>query len=296
MMGREIDFDKVCFVVCVDDVSCFERTCIAGLRRLVVPEGMSVEVLTIDDAPSMTAGYEKARCTSDAKYKVYLHQDVEIINPNFIEGLLSIFSRDKSIGMVGMVGVNRLCSNAVWWDSFSNGLKGGITCTRDEQSKAVLNFCEQTGTGAMPYEAVATVDGLLIATQYDVPWRDDVIGSWHYYDISQCFEYRRQGYQIVVPKQEECWVIHHERDKRTYSWLYDWDSQRRKCLKEYWTEIAQVSSEDEKKIEILITDKSEWEGTDKYDYLRELAVPEGYAFNVTVTKGSWKARDYREFQ
>lgn len=293
---RILDANKICLIACVNDETQFENFCMAGLRRLVVPDGMSVEVLTVDDAPSMTAGYEKARISSDAKYKVYLHQDVEIVNPNFIEDLLSVFFRDKSIGMMGMVGVSRLCSNAVWWDSFSNGLKGGVTCTRDEQSKTVLNFYEQTGTEAVPYENVATVDGLLIATQYDIPWREDIIESWHFYDISQCFEYLRHGYRIAVFRQEECWVIHHERDKMTYSWLYDWDSQRRKCLSEYWTEITPVASDDEKKIEIIVLDKSHRENTVKYEYLRALTVPEGYSLGVTFSNGSWRARDFREFQ
>ena len=109
---RILDANKICFITCVNDEAQFENFCMAGLRRLVVPDGMSVEVLTVDDAPSMTAGYEKARISSDAKYKVYLHQDVEIVNPNFIEDLLSVFFRDKSIGMVGMIGVSRLCLNA----------------------------------------------------------------------------------------------------------------------------------------------------------------------------------------
>ena len=73
--SRLLDQNKICFVACVNDEAQFENFCMAGLRRLVVPDGMSVEVLTVDDAPSMTAGYEKARISSDAKYKVYLHQD-----------------------------------------------------------------------------------------------------------------------------------------------------------------------------------------------------------------------------
>ena len=38
---------------------------------------------------------------SDAKYKVYLHQDVLIVNPNIILDLLDIF-KESSVGMVGV--------------------------------------------------------------------------------------------------------------------------------------------------------------------------------------------------
>lgn len=293
---RSLDPNKICFIACVNDEAQFENFCMAGLRRLAVPESMSIEVLTVDDAPSMTAGYEKARLSSDAKYKVYLHQDVEIINSDFIRDLLGIFSKEPSVGMVGMIGASRLCSNGAWWDSLARGIKGGVCCTRDGKPKTVLNFCEDTGTKEKPYETVEAVDGLLLATQYDIPWRANIIGNYHYYDISQCLEYRRHGYQLAVPRQENCWVIHHEREKNTYSWLYDWDIERRKCLREYWTELMPEAKGYEKQVEILIIDHTDWEGTGKYDYLRELTAPEGYGLNITITKGAWKARDCREFQ
>lgn len=293
---RNLDPNKICFIACVNDGEQFENFCLAGLRHLAVPEGMSTEVLTVDDAPSMTAGYEQARLSSDAKYKVYLHQDVEIVNPDFIKDLLAIFSREPSVGLVGMVGVSRLSSNGVWWSRPSSEARGGVRCIRDEKTATDLDFRERTGTKEKPYEIVEAVDGLLLATQYDVPWRDDLIGSYHYYDISQCLEYRRRGYRLAAPRQENFWVIHHERDKKTYSWLYDWDIERRKCLREYWPELLPETTGKEKQIEILILDRTNWEGTGKYDYLRELTVPAGCGLNITIAKGSWKARDYREFQ
>lgn len=47
-----------------------------------------------------------------------------------------------------------------------------------------------------------------MATQYDLPWREDIFHGWHFYDISQCMEYRRAGYKIIVPAQTPNWVIH----------------------------------------------------------------------------------------
>jgi hypothetical protein len=48
----------------------------------------------------------------------------------------------------------------------------------------------------------------MIVTQYDVPWRDDLFKSWHFYDISECIEFIKAGYEVGVPKQEEPWVMH----------------------------------------------------------------------------------------
>ena len=52
------------------------------------------------------------------------------------------------------------------------------------------------------------LDGLLMATQYDVPWREDLFTKWDFYDISQSQEFLRAGYKVVVPNQEEPWCIH----------------------------------------------------------------------------------------
>ena len=58
------------------------------------------------------------------------------------------------------------------------------------------------------YQQVQAVDGLLIATQYDLPWREDLFDNWDFYDISQGQEFIQKGYRIVVPYQKQPWCIH----------------------------------------------------------------------------------------
>ena len=57
-------------------------------------------------------------------------------------------------------------------------------------------------------ETVEAVDGLLMMTQYDVNWRQDLFHGWDFYDVSQSFEFRRAGYQVAVPYQQAPWVLH----------------------------------------------------------------------------------------
>ena len=45
------------------------------ITHLRVPEGYQISFLAIEDAKSMTAGYNEGMQASNAKYKVYLHQD-----------------------------------------------------------------------------------------------------------------------------------------------------------------------------------------------------------------------------
>ena len=45
---------------------------------------------------------------SSAKYKIYMHQDVFIVNRYFIYDVISIFNADKAIGVIGLVGSPQL--------------------------------------------------------------------------------------------------------------------------------------------------------------------------------------------
>ena len=68
----------------------------------------------------MAAGYNEAMKKSNARYKVYLHQDVMILETAFIENLLHIF-RDPKVGMVGMVGARKLSRNGELHETFCVG-------------------------------------------------------------------------------------------------------------------------------------------------------------------------------
>ena len=74
---------KICFIICVNNDLFFEE-CAKYIYALSIPEGMEIELLEIRGAASMTSGYNEGMYASNAKYKVYLHQDVFIINRYFI--------------------------------------------------------------------------------------------------------------------------------------------------------------------------------------------------------------------
>ena len=84
------------------------------IDKLNIPDGYSVDCITVMDAKSMTGGYNEAMLATDAKYKIYMHQDVYIIENNFIRKILEIF-KNEAIGMIGMVGACRLPENAIMW-------------------------------------------------------------------------------------------------------------------------------------------------------------------------------------
>ncbi len=216
-----VDRHKICFILCVNDEQQL-RECMMYLGLLHIPDGFHVDILTVRDALSMTSGYNSAMAASDAKYKIYLHQDTFIVEPFFLDHLLKTFRRDANIGMVGIVGAEKLSKDGVMWHE----QRCGSFYRLEEMIKEGFDNVEHFKRG---YREVEAVDGLLIATQYDLPWREDIFRGFDFYDISQCLEFRRAGYKIVVPAQKTDWVIH--ACGAPFFWNYD--ENRRILLQEY---------------------------------------------------------------
>lgn len=209
---------KMAFILCVNDEQELCE-CSYYLERLLVPEGYEAEVITIVDAKSMAAGYNEAMHSSDAKYKVYMHQDTFIKNRHFMEDILAVFQSDAKIGLLGVIGRKQLSENllvAMDWDT------GKIL---HNCANAIMDFSNAEGIA----QQVEAVDGLLMATQYDVEWREDLFDGWDFYDVSQCMEFLRAGYRVVVPKQEDAWCYH----DNSYSRLKKYFVYQQKFATEY---------------------------------------------------------------
>ena len=105
---------KFCFIICTNDEIQLNE-CLHYINHLTIPEGYEIDLLTITDAASMTQGYQEAMLFSDARYKIYMHHDVFILNKNFLLDLLNIFHADPQIGLIGMVGYKHVPANGIMW-------------------------------------------------------------------------------------------------------------------------------------------------------------------------------------
>jgi hypothetical protein len=173
------------------------RASIDTLRR---PDGFAVRVFETRGHHSLAAAYN--RLLSDAakwRYKAYVHQDVEILNRDLVEDVLSIFSR-REIGLIGAAGCRWLPDSLVWWDG--SGVFGHVL-ERDDGAIRALRLEEPNGA----YERVEAVDGLCLITQHDLSW-DEAIDGFHFYDIAQSTRFVLAGYDVVVPRQPEPWFLH----------------------------------------------------------------------------------------
>jgi len=195
-----MNHNKIAFITCVNDESSYVKS-LDYIKKLQVPEGMEVEIIEIKDSLSMTSAYNEAMKKSDSKYKVYLHQDVYIQNPNFINDILNIFKNDANIGLIGMVGAKVIPVSGIWWEDH---LKVGKVFDSHRGSIELLNFNEVTEL----YTEVKAIDGLIMITQYDLPWKEDIFNGWHFYDLSHSIEFAKKGLKVVVPNQQTAWCLH----------------------------------------------------------------------------------------
>lgn len=191
--------NKISFITCLNDVAQYEES-VRYIRSLYVPDDFEVEIISIHDAQGLAEGYNRAMNQSDAKYKVYLLQDTFIINKNFIYDVVGLFSRHQELGMMGVVGAKKLPPSGLWWEAAE--CYGRVYDTRSNINAQLLQDVQSE------YEAVDVVDGLIIITQNDIPWREDLFRGRSMFDVAQSIEFRRRGLSVGIPYQEKPWCIH----------------------------------------------------------------------------------------
>ena len=195
-----MDTKQIAFIICANNGQYYEE-CMRYIQDLVVPKGYQVDTLCIQEAESITQGYNAGMQASEAKYKVYLHQDTFIINRNFIFDVIKIFESDETIGMIGVVGSEKLSADA----NCSSDWNIGNVEVYDGRIVSCDSYYQKKGND---YIQVQAIQGFIMVTQYDLPWREDVLKGWDYYDISHSLEMGRAGYKVVVPYQEKAWCYH----------------------------------------------------------------------------------------
>lgn len=86
----------ILFVTCINDRKLYAN-CVRHILQLLVPPGYIVQFMPIRNAKSMTSGYNQA-ISHPAKYKVYLHQDVFIINRAFYMDYFNYLRNMNTLG------------------------------------------------------------------------------------------------------------------------------------------------------------------------------------------------------
>ena len=234
---------KFCFIICLSNELLFEES-MHYIDHLNIPEGYSTELLTISDASSIAEAYNDAMAATDAKYKIYLHQYVMLLNRDILSDLLQIFSSDPQIGLIGMIGYERISRDGVMW----NQRPIGNVFHKSQPSYPVLSdYHYSLSSDGLLF--AAEIDGFFMATSNDLPWNTELLKGWDFYDAFQSITFLEHGYKIAVPVQRHPWCLH---DAGKLPDLSNYDRYRHLFMETYsqylgrhWSEIYTRRSRNE---------------------------------------------------
>ena len=177
----------------------YRRYAEPGIRRASEPDS---RILKVEEPGSIFQNYnrllDEAAAHDDLEALVLVHQDAEIVDPDFCAKVRSAFS-DPDVAVAGCVGAIGVRSIA-WWE-------GSVTWA---------SFVHRGGPGEEfpsfswdpedlpPYARlgeVDTVDGFVMALS---PWTvrnirfDESLGRLHGYDFDYCLQVREAGKKVVT--------------------------------------------------------------------------------------------------
>ena len=212
--------NKIAFIIARHSEENY-RELLTSLYDLEIPPNYKIDVVDVIGSKNKASAYNKGMEQSDAKYKIYIDEKTSIVYSGFLIDMLKIFQLDKRVGLLGVVGTDRLPPNGIWLNS-------------DHKIGKLLLSSEQKilgGETGQVYDLVMVVDGCIIATQYDLQWREDLFDKDCFFDVAQCIEFCRQGYEVAIARQVDPWVRYNSTE-----WQYDKESQK-KFLVEYEKDI-----------------------------------------------------------
>jgi glycosyltransferase involved in cell wall biosynthesis len=186
---------KICFIWNVQNQNYYQESS-QSVDNLAIPEGYKLEKITITNKSFATA-YNQAVAESNAKYKVYLQDSVCILNRQFLYAILNVF-KNQEIGLLGILGAKTIPTSGIWQESKH---KVGKIQIESNFKKHLITFGDIEND--CDCEAAKVLEGTLLATQYDMLWRDDIFTGKYYYDYAQCIEFTKRGYRVVVVNQNK---------------------------------------------------------------------------------------------
>ncbi len=186
-----MDAKKISFIIYKTN----DEICEATKKSLeqMTAGGYAVDVLTVE-GENKYAAYNSALKNSDAKYKIYVDEKIEVRQKNFLSDIIKIFKSDEKIGVIGVSGAVKISTSG---DCFKSARRcGKIFLGENRDAK---DWSSVDGKS----KEVEAVDGFFIATQYDLDWRADLFEKNSFGETAQCLEFKRNGYKIVVAAQKK---------------------------------------------------------------------------------------------
>jgi len=185
----------------ITDAALYARYAEPGIKQVAEP-GATVFVYRATSSifRSFNLILEKAATAEDLEALVLVHQDTELVDPDFCAKVREAF-RDPDVAIAGCIGALGVRSIAWWegsvtWASFIHryGELGGGDLPGFAWSQEERPPFARTGE-------VDVVDGFLLVLS---PWAvrnlrfDETLGTLHGYDVDFCLQARAAGRKVVT--------------------------------------------------------------------------------------------------
>jgi Glycosyltransferase like family len=191
----------IAFGLAITKPDLYARCAEVGIRLAAEPDS---EIYALPSIGSIFESYnalmEKAGAREDLEALVLLHQDTEIVDPDFCQRVRQALA-DPEVGVVGCVGAIDVRSIA-WWEG--SVALASFVHRYDEHGGGDLPAFSWAWAEAPPYARtgeVDTLDGFLLVLS---PWAvrnlrfDESLGQLHGYDFDFCLQVRAAGRKVVT--------------------------------------------------------------------------------------------------
>ncbi|MDQ0205142.1 glycosyltransferase [Pectinatus haikarae] len=197
-----MDAHEILFIIEQIDGVNYQR-CVNSIRGLHIPNGYTAKVKTWKrgDGVNRLQIYNYILQQSDAKYKIYISENTYFSNKNFLLDMLEIFKADETVGLIGVSGIKQI---PVLEDDQASTCRYGEYYYLDKSNR--IQNCKYNQI-ASKYETVQSVSNIMLATQHDLLWREELPDMELYYNVSCSMEFIRQKLKVVVPKQLKPWTL-----------------------------------------------------------------------------------------
>lgn len=149
----------------------------------------TLDLITVTGSESIAKNYNAGMRRAVYKIKVFVHQDVDLIDHSWVFKLLKIFSEYPDVGLVGMVGTKKLLEQGFWWESGKEHIVGEVFSGKEKADWSFMPVIFPT--------EVQCVDGFFMATNENILW-DENLEGFHIYDMDYSRTVAQAGLKIMV--------------------------------------------------------------------------------------------------
>jgi hypothetical protein len=181
-------------------------------------ERYGVEVIEVAHPDSIFAAYEEGRQRARHDVIAYVHDDVDLIDPETSAKILQVFEDRPRAGLLGVVG-SAGKDHIPWWHNRGARVGQFVDCPggRPYLRRAKGRSFEATelhgedlwaawkalpdAPPLAPTAPAGLLDGLFLAEhrrRLDVPWDFETYGGWHAYDVDRCMQAHAMGLEVLV--------------------------------------------------------------------------------------------------